>query len=97
MSADLRQVIDLLSEIDAPPGLRSQCREGDLQGAFDQWFDGGAIKIVTGWNEYHFANGAMAVVSGSLALNVTIRLPSGVFVTLNEHLKGSPPFPFRAV
>ena len=59
MTVELRAVSPVLGTIDAPPGLRTKPIEGDLQGAVVRLFDGGAIKIVTGRNEYHFAEGTL--------------------------------------
>ncbi len=96
MAADLGAVTRILASIESPRGLRSQSRKGDLQGAFDQWFDGGAVKHVTGWNEYHFADGTVAVVHGTLTLRIDIRVPAGQYVSIGELSSGRPPFPFGA-
>jgi hypothetical protein len=84
MSVDLGKVILVLSSIEQPPGLRSEPRPGDLKGEFDQWFDGGAIKHITGYSEYHYTDGTLAVVPVVPVLNVEIRLPSGECVTVSE-------------
>ena len=97
MAVKLQAVTSVLSAIEAPPHLRPQCLEGDLPGPFHRWFDGGAVKFVTGWEEYHFADGTVAVLSGSLALRVDIRLPSGACVTVSEQPKGTLPFPLSAI
>ena len=99
MKTDFRALADILSAISSPPGLRTTRRDGDLPGAFDKWFDGGAIKFVTGWNEYHFDDGSVAVVptSPALRVRVDIRLPAGSFVIINEQAKAPPFWPVGAV
>ena len=90
MKSDIGAVARVLATIESPPGLRTDRRIGDLGGAFDQWFDGGAVKIVTGWNEYHFSDGTLAVVSGALTLQVEIRFPTGGYVRVSEHSQALP-------
>lgn len=97
MNTEFRAVADILSTISAPPGRRTQRRDGDVKGAFDEWFDGGAIRIVTGWNEYHFDDGSVAVVPTTPNLRVDIRLPTGDFVIISEQAKAPPFWPVAAV
>jgi hypothetical protein len=87
---DLRRVLEVLALIEAPPGLRTAPRPGDLKGNFTQWFDGGAIAVITGWNEYHFSDGTFAVVPTTPSYRVEIRLPSETFFVLNEELQVPP-------
>jgi hypothetical protein len=96
MATDFRALADILSSIADPPRLRRQPREGDLQGRFDEWFDGGATKIITGWKEYHFANGTVAVVPVSATLQADIRLPNGHFVKVSEGTTAPKFWPFSA-
>jgi len=84
MSVKFSAVSQILAKIDSPPGLRSKPDAGDLEGSFDQWFDGGAIRTVTGWTEYHFADGTLAVVPTTPTLQVEVRMPSGVYLTISE-------------
>ena len=92
MPVELEAVLLHLSSIDSPQNLRSTRQPGDLDGKFDRWFDGGAMKVVTGWNEYHFADGTLAVVPTTPTLQIEMRLPSGVFVTVNEQRHAPPNF-----
>jgi hypothetical protein len=87
---DLRRVLEVLAVIEAPPGLRTAPRSGDLEGTFTQWFDGGAIAVITGWNEYHFSDGTFAVVPTTPSYRVEIRLPSGAFFVLTEEVQAPP-------
>jgi hypothetical protein len=96
MDTDFRELANILSVIATPPGLRTKRRDGDLPGAFDKWFDGGAIKVITGWDEYHFDNGAVAVVPSTATLRVDIRLPGGGFVIIYKQAQAPPYFPIGA-
>jgi hypothetical protein len=93
MPVDPSTLSRILSTIASPPGLREQPRPDDLQGNFHMWFDGGAIRIVTGWEEFHFGDGTLAVLSGSLLFGLSIRLPSGTWVTIKERAEESEGFP----
>ena len=90
MAVDLSSVLQRLSTVDSPPNLRSTPRPGDLHGKFDRWFDGGALKNVTGWNEYHFSDGTLAVVPTAPTLQVELRFPSGAYVLVHEQAKAPP-------
>jgi hypothetical protein len=81
---EIPTVIRLLSVIQSPPNLRARPWPGDLEGDFHEWFDGGAIKHVTGWNEYHFVDGTLAVITGVLSLQVDARLPGGAYLSIRE-------------
>jgi hypothetical protein len=67
----LDRVTRVLRLVQVPPNLRDAPQPGDLtadeDGPFDTWFDGGAIRMITGHTEYRFLDGARAsrpVVSG---------------------------------
>lgn len=93
MPVDLRTLSGILATIADPPGLREQPRPQDPQGDFHRWFDGGAIRVVTGWEEFHFADGTLAVLSSSLLFGLSVRLPLGTWVTVKE--RGETPEGFR--
>lgn len=74
-----------LRTIAAPPDARSRPRPGDLDGEYDQWFDGGAIRIGTGVTTYVFASGVQASVAASVPfLSVVIRFPDGTVVNVQQ-------------
>ena len=75
------RILTLMSEL---PDQREEPHEGDLQGNFDWWFDGGAVKHDTGLSTYHFADGAKAITGTSLALGVSIELPDGRIIVVSE-------------
>jgi hypothetical protein len=61
---DLLLVARTLTKIATLQGLHGSPAPGDLPGSHDGWFDGGAVKRVTGWDEFHFADGTVAVFLG---------------------------------
>jgi hypothetical protein len=78
------EVVKVLTLISDPPNPRPRPQAGDLQGRFDVWFDGGAVKHDTGISAYRFVDGAMAVTGTSLRFSVVIRLPNRTFVRVQE-------------
>jgi len=82
----VEQVARILASISAPPNLRNRRQLGDIEGDYDKWFDGGAIRIVTGYTVYEFEDGSRAVVDFLPSLSVTIEFVDGTRVTvLQEH------------
>lgn len=94
---DLPFVARTLTTITTLPGLHRSPTQGDLSGPYDEWFDSGAVKHITGWDEFHFADGTVAVVSGSLTGSVDIRLPSGTFVRIEASSDAPRFWPLGAV
>jgi hypothetical protein len=85
-------VSEILRCIATLPNKRIRPVAGDLQGAFDFWFDGGAAKIQTGYVEYGFTSGAHATVGDPIpALSVTIDFPNGSRVRVQQESWGSEP------
>lgn len=70
-------VAGILSTIAAPPNRREQALAGDLDGAFDFWFDGGACRIETGVTHWVFESGTTAAVSVTPGLRVNIKFANG--------------------
>ncbi|MDH3458628.1 MAG: hypothetical protein OER90_17450 [Gemmatimonadota bacterium] len=97
MIADIRRVANVLSAIAGSRGRRTERQPDDLKGTYDYWFDGGAYKVFTGWNEYDFADGTKAVVPTTPALIVEIRLPTGEYVTIGQQSSPPPNFQMCAV
>ena len=52
--ADVAHILSLIAD---PPNLRARPQTGDLSGDYDRWFDGGAIRYITGSTQYVFADG----------------------------------------
>ena len=78
-------VAAVLATIDAPPNVRSRPLPGDLVGDFDQWFDGGALRIGTGVTTFFFANGIQAYTSPAMPhLSLAIRFPDGRTVHIEQ-------------
>ena len=66
------QVAEVLQLIATTPNKRKKPVAGDLPGEFDFWFDGGAGRLITGWNEYDLADGTRATVASIPVLSITI-------------------------
>lgn len=77
-------VAAILELIHSVPNRREKPLAGEVQGRFDFWFDGGACRVMTGWNEYTFADGVVAQVGVIPALSVTIRFPDGRRVHIQQ-------------
>jgi len=73
-------VVRVLTLISDPPNARSTAGDGDIEGNFDLWFDGGAVKHDTGISTWCFADGAKAATGTGLGWRVSIELPDGRFV-----------------
>jgi len=78
------QVAQVLQLIGALPNKRDRPTAGDLPGRFDFWFDGGAGQIVTGYNQYDFADGTRAIVVTSPVLEITLQFPNGSRVGIQQ-------------
>jgi len=81
------RVAHILGVIATPPNRRKRPREGDLIGEFDEWFDGGALRFVTGYTEYEFSDGTRATVDVLLYLSVSIVFPNGERVYIRQEHK----------
>jgi hypothetical protein len=79
--AQVAQVLQLITTL---PHKREQPIVGDLPGKFDFWFDGGAVRHVTGWSEYELADGSRVegfVVPG---LSLVIQFSNGARVRVQQ-------------
>lgn len=80
------QVARILGMIAIPPNRRQHPQSGDLIGEFDEWFDGGALRFVTGYTEYEFSDGSRATVDVLPYLSILIELSNGERVSVcQEH------------
>lgn len=83
--ADVARILQQIANAKARPTPKRK----DLEGDYDAWFDGGAIRYVTGTTEYHFADGAFAGVAiTSGILSVVIRLPDGRVASVVQQASG---------
>ena len=80
----LDEIARVLSLISHPHHIRDHSRRGDIQGDFDQWFDGGAVRIVTGFNEYKFNDGTTATIPVLPLLRVFIKFPNGTHISISQ-------------
>lgn len=71
------EVIRILGLIAGQPNARRFPRPGDIEGNYDQWFDGGAWRANTGGpTEFHFAGGDRASVDppfGGRAIRIVLK------------------------
>ncbi len=87
LSGRLREldVARILTAIGAPPNWRTEPMPGDLTGAYDAWFDGGAVQIGTGVTRYCFADGTVALTSAAMpTLSINIRFPDGRTIAIEQ-------------
>lgn len=75
---------EILCKIGDRSNRRSKPRNGDLEGDYDAWFDGGAVKYITGSTEYYFQDGSKAMVGVLPYLSVYIELADGSKITVSE-------------
>ena len=86
---DERTVAQILFSIATVPNRREKSLAGDLAGAFDFWFDGGAGKVQTGYIEYYFADGTLATVGCPVpALSVDIEFANGSRIRIQQESWG---------
>ena len=78
------EVARILGLIAQPPNLRDQPKAGDVTGDFDKWFDGGAIRFVTGTTHYQFTDGSRATVGVLHSLSVWIEFENGACVSVRQ-------------
>jgi hypothetical protein len=54
---------------------------------FDEWFDGGARRFVTGYTEYYFSSGCKATHFVMPLIAIYIEFPDGRRVSVHEERK----------
>ena len=84
MASTLGAIAEILDAIAHPGNPRKIPGKHDLQGDFTGWFDGGAIRVVTGETFYHFADGAIASIPTTPSLLIGIELADGKRFTLRQ-------------
>ena len=80
----LIEVAQILHTIATLPNRRTRPQEGDLEGDYDEWFDGGAVRHVTGYNVYEFRNGVRATWDVLPHLSVSIELANGARIGVKQ-------------
>lgn len=80
----LVEIAQILHAIATLPNQRTRPQEGDLEGDYDEWFDGGAVRHVTGYNAYEFRNGVRAWWDVLPYLSVSIELANGARVHVTQ-------------
>lgn len=87
----IAEVARILALVADPPNPRKVRLQGDLEGDYDEWFDGGAVRYHTGHTDYALADGARAFVIGLGWLSVSVWLPDGRRVqVVQEQPEGFP-------
>ncbi|MCC7011689.1 MAG: hypothetical protein IT454_03920 [Planctomycetes bacterium] len=84
------EILAVLARIKALPNRRERPKPGDLEGDFDLWFDGGAVKVLTGVSHCHFADGTRVHTFGPLYLNLRIEFADGRAVEVRQTHGRSP-------
>ena len=81
----MRAVERILELMSTQPNARPIPKPGDIEGNFDTWFDGGAVKHDTGITTYRFADGSVATTSEmTFVWHVAIGLPDGRRIRVSE-------------
>jgi hypothetical protein len=87
--ATLADIAGILNAIAQLPNRRTTPQAGDLKGDFDEWFDGGAKRIITGCTTYEFADGTSAHVYVYRFLSISIDFPNGETVRIRQETSPS--------
>lgn len=78
-------VAKIMMMIATEPNRREAPVEGDVEGQFDYWFDGGAARVDTGSVAYRFSDGTTADLAAPIAaLSVSIEFPNGCRVSVQQ-------------
>jgi hypothetical protein len=78
----LIEIARILILISSTPNIHHHPLPGDIQGDFDHWFDGGAIRIETGFSTYKFNDGIIATDLDRPFFGLTIEFPNGAHVSI---------------
>jgi hypothetical protein len=78
---EVARILQLIGQL---PNKHEKAQRGDMPGAFDLWFDGGACRFITGHTEYVFEDGSKASVLVTPTLSVLIEFPDGLRVEIRQ-------------
>ena len=87
-SVSIAEIARVLGMLASPPNRRETPKDGDAEGEYDFWFDGGACRMITGWTEYHFTDGTRAGMPVIPHLRVEILFSDGRKVSLEQESSG---------
>jgi hypothetical protein len=79
------QLAHVLALIGDPPNRRRIPRPGNLEGDFTAWFDGGAIREVAGYTDYHLSDGTVASVGVLPWLEVNLEFAGGERASVRQY------------
>jgi hypothetical protein len=81
----LHDLLHILILIERMPNAREQPLLGDLEGTYDRWFDGGAVRYETGITHYDFNDGTKAKTPVLMRLSIGVHFPNGVSVSIHQN------------
>jgi hypothetical protein len=84
-----RELARVLELVETQPNRRDRPLPEDLDGDFDYWFDGGACRVLTGWQESEFFDGTVVQLAAPVpALSLEVRFPDGRRVRIQQESLG---------
>ncbi len=81
---DPKDLVRILALVSEQPNQRSKPLPGDLEGDYDQWFDGGAVTMQTGLTIFKLMDGTKVTTGTFPWLNFTAEFPNGSKVTIEQ-------------
>ncbi|MEO8359762.1 MAG: hypothetical protein ABI672_07005 [Vicinamibacteria bacterium] len=83
--ASLLEVARIMRLVAEMPRRRRRPESGDLEGPYDEWFDGGACRYLTNMNTYDLSDGSSAWRwTTTLLLSGGVKLASGETVNFSQ-------------
>ncbi len=79
------EVARVLQIITRRVNARRRRRPGDIDGPFDQWFDGGALRVEGDTTLYQLGDGTRVRAAGGPVLSLLIELRDGITVVVEQH------------
>ena len=79
--AEIARVLQLIA---SRTNARRRRRPGDLDGPFDQWFDGGAVRVAGDETIYQLGDGTRVRAAALPTLSLTIELRDGITVVIEQ-------------
>lgn len=77
---NIGKVAHILELIATQPNRRNRPQKGDIKGDFHAWFDGGAVRVVTGYTVYEFTDGTRVTTHTLPYLNFKIEFCDGICI-----------------
>jgi hypothetical protein len=80
----LHDLLHILILIERMPNAREQPLPDDLEGNYDYWFDGGAMRVVTGYNVFDFKDGSRATMHEIPFFDIGIEFSNGARIRIRQ-------------